>query len=362
MSSPNKATCCPTIRISSILLFFIVLPAIYFVLPLTTASAVSFININTATQEQLDELTGIGPTYAKAIIDERPFSSLDDLIKVKGIGEKTLQKIKDQGLACVACPSPPTATTTAPSNTPSDSTTPDNSPPPSTQCEAEDCPWPAGSTTSTSNAVEHSAPSTYPSSLFINEIMPSPQGPDATNEWIEIFNSNNFAVNLEGWQIKDTIGATKTHTFGAITIVSYGFFVLKRQQSKITLQNTGDGLYLLNPAGGIVDTVEFGKAQTDQSYNRSQNTHQWSTTPTPNAKNIITQQMPEVPPRAFATSNAANKNNAENTASSTNASQTANILQAMPKKSRNLIYFILAFIVAIASATFVLYLKHKTEQ
>ncbi len=59
------------------------------------------ININTAPEEELQKITGIGPVLAQRIIEARPFYSLDDLIKVSGIGEKTLQKIKEQGLACV---------------------------------------------------------------------------------------------------------------------------------------------------------------------------------------------------------------------------------------------------------------------
>lgn len=59
------------------------------------------IDINSASAEELDELTGIGPVYAERIIDGRPFASVDDLIRVNGIGEKTIEKIKEQGLACV---------------------------------------------------------------------------------------------------------------------------------------------------------------------------------------------------------------------------------------------------------------------
>ena len=59
------------------------------------------IDINTAPLEELIKITYIGEVRAKELISLRPFSSLDDLLLIKGIGDKTLQKIKDQGLAWV---------------------------------------------------------------------------------------------------------------------------------------------------------------------------------------------------------------------------------------------------------------------
>jgi len=53
------------------------------------------VNINTATKEELDALPGIGPTKAQAIIDGRPYNSPEDIMKVKGIKQKTYDKIKD---------------------------------------------------------------------------------------------------------------------------------------------------------------------------------------------------------------------------------------------------------------------------
>ena len=58
------------------------------------------VNINTATAEQLQTLPGIGPALAKTIIEHRTksgkFSRIEELINVKGVGEKKFQKIKDR--------------------------------------------------------------------------------------------------------------------------------------------------------------------------------------------------------------------------------------------------------------------------
>ena len=59
------------------------------------------IDINIASKTELENLYGIGPVKSEEIIKSRPFDSIEDLIKVKGIGEITLNKIKEQGLACV---------------------------------------------------------------------------------------------------------------------------------------------------------------------------------------------------------------------------------------------------------------------
>jgi competence protein ComEA len=57
------------------------------------------ININTATEEELETLTGIGPSRAIAIIQKRnelgKFQKIEDLMQVTGIGDKSFAKLKD---------------------------------------------------------------------------------------------------------------------------------------------------------------------------------------------------------------------------------------------------------------------------
>jgi competence ComEA-like helix-hairpin-helix protein len=54
---------------------------------------------NRAPEEELDRLPGVGPATARAVVEARetlPFQNLDDLTRVRGIGERTVQRL--QGL------------------------------------------------------------------------------------------------------------------------------------------------------------------------------------------------------------------------------------------------------------------------
>jgi competence protein ComEA len=62
------------------------------------AAALAAVNLNTASQQELESLKGVGPSKARAIIEYRkqhgPFKSVQELNDVPGFGEKTVRKLE----------------------------------------------------------------------------------------------------------------------------------------------------------------------------------------------------------------------------------------------------------------------------
>jgi competence protein ComEA len=57
------------------------------------------IDVNKASVMELTALPGIGPAKAEAIVEERerrPFTSVDDLTRVSGIGDRTIEQLRDR--------------------------------------------------------------------------------------------------------------------------------------------------------------------------------------------------------------------------------------------------------------------------
>lgn len=61
-----------------------------------STSSVNLVNINTASSKELDSLPGIGQVYAQKIIEQRPYSNLEELVSKGVIPQSTYEKIKDK--------------------------------------------------------------------------------------------------------------------------------------------------------------------------------------------------------------------------------------------------------------------------
>ncbi|OMG53068.1 hypothetical protein BJN45_12590 [Azonexus hydrophilus] len=70
--------------------------------------ALGAVNLNTASEAELDAIKGIGPGKAKAIVEYRdkngPFKTVDDLGNVKGFGKKSIDKLRPELSVGAAAP------------------------------------------------------------------------------------------------------------------------------------------------------------------------------------------------------------------------------------------------------------------
>ncbi|MDO8486116.1 MAG: lamin tail domain-containing protein [Candidatus Staskawiczbacteria bacterium] len=128
----------------------------------------------------------------------------------------------------------------------------------------------------------------YLEGIILNEVLPAPEGADEENEWVELYNTNNSEVDLSYWKIKDTEGSIISYSIPKNTKISaYGYLVFKRPNTKIILNNTTDGLALYWPNDKVIDSMSYENATVNQSYNKTPNGWQWSSSLTPGVKNIV---------------------------------------------------------------------------
>ncbi len=89
-------------------------------------------------------------------------------------------------------------------------------------------------------------------SIMINEVEQNLPGTDEGNEWVELYNPNDFAVDISGWGVSTTAGATVTVTIPAgTTIPAKSYYVVTF--SGQWLDNSGERVILRDAAGTLVD-------------------------------------------------------------------------------------------------------------
>lgn len=248
------------------------------------------VNLNAASFEELQKIVGVGPVLAQRIIEARPFSSLSDLLKVKGIGPSTLEKIISQGCAYV-----PTFVF-------------------------------AGETIDNQNFSQENQVF-YPK-ILISEIQTDP----IENRFIELYNPNNYDINLTGWYLqRKTENATSfsslvssTYFQGKIIKAKSYFLIASSTDADIIFRPTltnNNSLALKNPNREIVDLLGWGNSPDYETATATQPEsgkslgRKYSTTtenyidtdnnkedfeiqlPTPKSQNQSLAPLPSLPPR-----------------------------------------------------------------
>ena len=100
--------------------------------------------------------------------------------------------------------------------------------------------------------------------IFISEIMVNP--PAGENEWIEIYNNNDFSVFLTNWFIDDIENGGSSPKMFSLEIPSksYGVFEL----SSSMFNNSGDSVRLLNFNKNLKDSFEYSSSTQGKTYGR----------------------------------------------------------------------------------------------
>ncbi len=130
-----------------------------------------------------------------------------------------------------------------------------------------------------------------PTTLRFSELYPNTSGDDATEEFIELENTGDAAVDLTGWQIADASG--KTFTAKNETLVApHALLALHRDVTKLTLNNDADSVTLVAPNGTVVDTRPYDHAKKGSSLVLVSAEWVWSGTPTPDEPNHVPTDAP----------------------------------------------------------------------
>lgn len=108
--------------------------------------------------------------------------------------------------------------------------------------------------------------------LRLNELLPNPEGDESTDEWIELINEGE-AGTLLGWSVTD---GSSTYQFEDVELAEGEFVLVGVEDSGITLNNTGDVVYLVGPEGEIVQGVEYTDAPSGESFARFGDTWEWT--------------------------------------------------------------------------------------
>ena len=133
----------------------------------------------------------------------------------------------------------------------------------------------------------------YNSNIRLNEILPNPKGKDGKdNEYIEIYNSENEEINLEGWILKDSSKSGKFTFTEEYKIEPKSYLVIYKKDFKFAINNSKESIYLLDPNEKIVSSTSFIEtAKEGISYGVDDNDWRWSKYLTPGKKNKFSSKI-----------------------------------------------------------------------
>ena len=123
--------------------------------------------------------------------------------------------------------------------------------------------------------------------IEITEIFPNPAGND-NEEFIEIYNSANFPIDITDLKIDDEIGGSKGYIIPQNSVIlPNSYVVFWKEETKISLNNTSDSARLLYPDDSVLFEINYDKTIEDASFAKINGNWKWTNSPTPNTENSL---------------------------------------------------------------------------
>lgn len=126
--------------------------------------------------------------------------------------------------------------------------------------------------------------------IIISELLPNPSSPisDVTGEFIELFNTTDQTISLQGYKLLTGTNLSHSYVFKDQQINPSEYKAFYSNDTHATLSNSGGKVQLQSSDGTIInETLAYPSSPDGQSWAWDGTTWIWTATPTPNAQNAI---------------------------------------------------------------------------
>jgi hypothetical protein len=111
--------------------------------------------------------------------------------------------------------------------------------------------------------------------IYINEVLPNPSGDEKSDEWIELYNSGDTQVDVDGYVIRDLANneliVNSVSAGGSTTLDAKHWLIIYRNGSQAWLNNNGDEsvkLYKADELSSPIDTFNYNNSDVDRTWGR----------------------------------------------------------------------------------------------
>lgn len=180
----------------------------------------------------------------------------------------------------------------APDPTPQPDPTPDPVPDPAPSPDPDPLPDPnpANDTPPPTTTDQNVTPTVSLSPPQITELLPNPKPPasDSTDEYTELYNPNDQPMDLKDYKLQTGTTFSYNYTFPHTTLAPFEYKAFYVSETGDVLSNTGGQARLLDPTGAVVaQTNQYDSANDGDAWALVNGAWQWTTSPTPNAANVL---------------------------------------------------------------------------